>query len=61
MQGKTANSIIFDNIQIPIKDEDGMSQDAADFAARLRMYLRKKGINASDRIDGLSIYITISD
>lgn len=61
IQGKTANSIIFDNIQIPTKDEDGMSQDVADFAARLRIYLRKKGINATDRIDGLSIYITISD
>lgn len=61
IQGKTANTIIFDNIQIPTKDEDGLTQDVADFAAKLRIYLRKKGINAIDRVDGHSIYITISD
>lgn len=61
MQGKTANTIIFDNIKVPTKDEDGLTQDIADFAAKLRIYLKRKGINAIDRVDGHSIYITISD
>lgn len=60
-QGKTDLSMILDNIQIPNKDENGILQDANDFAVRLTRYLKKLGINASNRLDGNTIYLTIED
>lgn len=60
-QGKTDLAIIFDNINIPNKTPEGELQDATDFATRLTRYLKKKGINASNRMDGSTIYITIKD
>ena len=53
--------MILDNIQIPNKDENGILQDANDFAVRLTRYLKKLGINASNRLDGNTIYLTIED
>ncbi len=61
LQGKTDLAMIFDEIKIPNKNADGDLQDAADFATRLTRFLKKKGVNASNRIDGATIYITISD
>ncbi|MDD2960605.1 MAG: DUF6175 family protein [Muribaculaceae bacterium] len=60
-QGKTDLAIIFDNINIPNKNELGEFQDSTDFAVRLTRYLKKLGVNASNRIDGNTIYITITD
>lgn len=60
-QGKTDLSMIYDEIQIPNKDENGTPQDANDFAMRLARYLRKLGLNVSNRLDRNTIYITIED
>lgn len=60
-QGKTDVLLILDSVQIPNKDENGVLQDANDFAVRLTRYLKKQGINASNRLDGNTIYITIDD
>ncbi len=60
-QGKTDVMMILDNVQIPNKTADGELQDANDFAVRLSRFLKKKGINASNRLDGNTIYITIND
>lgn len=60
-QGKTNLSMIYDEIQIPNKDENGTLQDANDFAMRLARYLRKLGLSVSNRLDRNTIYITIED
>lgn len=60
-QGKTDLAIIFDEIKIPNKNADGDLQDATDFAVRLTRFLKKKGVNAKNRLDGSTIYITIAD
>lgn len=60
-QGKTDLAIIFDEIKIPNKNADGDLQDATDFAVRLTRFLKRKGVNASNRLDGSTIYITIKD
>ncbi len=54
-QGLSSTEIIFDSITMP-KD-----CDSTDFAMKLAQYLRRKGISAKYTIDGLSIYITITD
>lgn len=60
-QGKTDVLMILDQVQIPNKDENGVLQDANDFAVRLTRFLKKQGVNASNRLDGNTIYITIKD
>lgn len=61
MQGKTDTVMILDEVKIPTKNKDGVLQDAGDFASRLKKYMKRNGINASERIDGSTIYITVSD
>lgn len=61
MQGKTSTAIIFDEVKIPNKNADGDLQDATDFGVRLTRFLKNKGINATNRIDGSTIYISIQD
>lgn len=61
LQGKTDLLMILDKIQIPNKDENGVLQNANDFAMRLTRFLKNLGINASNRLDGNTIYITIKD
>ena len=61
LQGKTDVLMVFDSVDIPQYDETGIRQDASDYAASLTRYLRKLGLNASNRIDGQTIYITLSD
>lgn len=59
IQGAVAESLIFDTIQIPAKDIDGLPLDASIFADNLVFYLDEQGINSSVRLDGNTIYLTI--
>ena len=54
-QGLTDTEVIFDTIILP---DDC---DSTDFAIKLAQHLRKQGVSAKYTIDGLSIYITVSD
>ncbi|MDR0983289.1 MAG: DUF6175 family protein [Culturomica sp.] len=60
VQGTVADAIIFDQIQIPNKDESGTPLDANDFAFKLWEYLQQEGISCKRRVDGNTIYITIT-
>ena len=60
-QGRTSTSMILDQVQIPNTNKAGEPQDANDFAVRLSRYLRKIGVNNSSRLDGNTIYISITD
>lgn len=61
MQGKTDTVMILDEVKVPVKNEDGVLQDSGDFALRLTRFMKKKGISASNRVDGSTIYITVTD
>lgn len=60
-QGRTSTSLILDQVQIPNTNKAGDPQDANDFAVRLSRYLRKIGVNNTNRVDGNTIYISITD
>ncbi len=60
VQGSVAEAIIFDQIQVPSKDENGNTYSVNDFAFNLWDYLRSDiGIACKKRVDGNTIYITI--
>ena len=51
--------IVFDSIQIPAKDSDGLPMDCITFADNLVNYLNDSGIDSEHRVDGSTIYLTI--
>lgn len=59
IQGSVAESLIFDTVQIPTHDADGILMDASTFADNLAFYLEEQSISCSIRIDGNTIYVTI--
>ncbi|MFA8434093.1 MAG: DUF6175 family protein [Marinifilaceae bacterium] len=62
VQGAVAESIIFDQIQIPANDSNGNPYSVSDFAFNLWEYLRSDvGIACRKRVDGNTIYITIQE
>lgn len=61
IQGSVAESLIFDTVNIPAVDADGLSMDAFTFADNLKFYLEDSGVPCEVRIDGQTVYLTISD
>ncbi len=62
VQGATRDLIIFDEIQVAAKADEGYFIDANDFALEVFDYIRNSlGINCEKRVDGNTIYITIND
>lgn len=59
IQGSVAESLIFDTIQIPTHDADGLLLDASTYADNLAFFLEEQGISCEIRIDGNTIYVTI--
>ncbi|MGM9787060.1 MAG: DUF6175 family protein [Candidatus Cryptobacteroides sp.] len=60
LQGIVDESIIFDYVMIPPKDEDGLMMDAAQFGFKIEDWLNETiGVPCSSRIDGTTVYITI--
>jgi len=60
IQGSVSESVIFDQIKVPNKDENGNTYSVNDFAFNLWDYLRSDiGIACKKRVDGNTIYITI--
>ena len=59
IQGAVDDSLIFDSIQIPAKDSDGLPMDYITFADNLVNYLNDSGIDSEHRVDGSTIYLTI--
>ena len=59
LQGSVAESLIFDSIQIPSRDIDGLPMDAATFADNLAIYLEEIQVSCDVRIDGNAIYVTL--
>lgn len=61
LQGIVDEAMIFDNVQIPAKDADGLPLDAAQFGENLMFYLNEEvTVQCSNKIDGNTIYITIN-
>ncbi|WP_282015556.1 DUF6175 family protein [Marinifilum flexuosum] len=62
VQGSVAEAVIFDQIQVPPKDENGNPFSVSDFAFNLWDYLRSDvGIAVKKRVDGNTVYITIQE
>lgn len=60
VQGSVAEAIIFDQIQIPNRDENGNALDVNDFAFSIWEYLRGDlNIPCRKKVDGNTIYIII--
>lgn len=60
IQGIVDESMVFDNVQIPPKDADGLPIDAAQFGDNLSLYLNEElGVPCESRLDGNTVYITI--
>lgn len=60
VQGSVAEAIIFDQIQIPNRDESGNALDVNDFAFNIWEYLRGElNIPCRKKVDGNTIYIII--
>lgn len=59
VQGTNSEKVIFDQIQIPNRAEDGMQMDASDFSLSLYTYLKSQNIACERKVDGNTIYITI--
>lgn len=59
IQGAVDDSLIFDSVQIPAKDSDGLPLDCIAFADNLVNYLNDSGIDSEHRVDGNTIYLTI--
>lgn len=59
IQGSVAESLIFDTVQIPTHDADGLLLDASTFADNLAFFLEEQGVSCGVRIDGNTIYVTI--
>ncbi len=59
IQGAVDDSLIFDSVQIPAKDSDGLPMDCITFADNLVYYLNDSGIDCEHRVDGNTIYLTI--
>lgn len=60
VQGSVAEAIIFDQIQIPNRDENGNAVDVNDFAFNIWEYLRGDlNIPCRKKVDGNTIYIII--
>lgn len=62
LQGIVDETMIFDYVTIPPKDEDGLLMDAAQYAFLIESFLKEEnGINCSSRIEGNTIFFTIFD
>ncbi len=62
VQGVTKELAIFDEIQIASKSAAGHFIDANDFALDIYTYIRNElGVTCDKRVDGNTVYITISD
>ena len=61
VQGVTATKMILDEVRIPvINPKNGRSYRITQFAAKLRGYLKKQGMDVTRDVVGTNIYITIN-
>ncbi len=60
IQGSTDLKLFFDEVRIPLRDENGRNYNANKFALKIYQFLKSKNINSSKQIKNGIIYITIS-
>jgi len=60
LQGVTATKMIFDEVRIPVKEESGRNFRVTKFAAKLRSFLKKQGLDVTRDVVGTKVYITIN-
>lgn len=60
LQGVTATKMIFDEVRIPVKEVSGRNYRITKFAAKLRSFLKKQGLDVSRDVVGTKVYITIN-
>ena len=59
IQGATAESVIFDRVQVPNRSDSEEAMDANDFALSLFLYLKKQNVDCEKKVEGNTIYIKI--
>ncbi len=60
IQGTTDVKIFFDEVRIPLKDDNGKNYSPSKFALKIYQFLKTKTINCSKQIKNGTIYITIT-
>ncbi len=60
IQGVTATKLIIDELRLPFFDEEGKAYRPTKFAASLRNYLKKLGLESTRDVQGSKIFITIN-
>lgn len=60
LQGVTSTKIIFDEVRIPVKESSGRNYRITKFAAKLRSFLKKQGLDVTRDVVGTKVYITIN-
>lgn len=60
LQGVTSNKITFDQVKIPLFDENGQNFRVSAFANAIRKYLRSEGVNVKQTIQGNNIVLAIT-
>lgn len=59
IQGIVDEYMLFDNVQIPTKDADGIPMDASEYAYQVQEYLSTLGIPSHNKVEGSAIYIIL--
>ena len=60
LQGTTDLKVFFDDVRIPLKDENGRNYNPNKFALKIFQFLKSKNLNSSKQIKNNTIFITIN-
>jgi len=60
IQGTTKLKMIFDDVKIPVRDQNGNIYTSNRFALELYRFLKSQGLNPAKQIKGNAIYITLN-
>ena len=60
LQGTTDVKMFFDDVRIPLKDDNGRNYNPNKFALKIFQFLKSKNLNSSKQIKNNTIFITIN-
>ena len=60
LQGTTDLKVFFDDVRIPLKDENGRNYNPNKFALKIFQFLKSKNLSSSKQIKNNTIFITIN-
>lgn len=61
IQGQSSTKMIFDQIKVPVKDENGNNYRISKFVIDLRKFMKERGVKVDRTITGSAMTITLSE